>query len=88
MENEKDYCVLKYPLARAARGTELQAIVAAAIGAGLRRGELLGPRWSDIDLDARRLTVRRSLETHKGVTLTKATEDSAKRTDDRAAAVR
>ncbi len=58
-------------LLRAAQGTELQAIIAVAIGTGLRRGELLALRWSDVDLDARRLHVRRSLETHKGVTRTK-----------------
>jgi integrase len=58
-------------LLRAAQRTELQAIIAVAIGTGLRRGELLALRWSDVDLDARRLNVRRSLETHKGVTRTK-----------------
>ncbi len=59
-------------LLRAAHGSELQTIVAVAVGTGLRRGELLALRWSDINLDARRLTVRRSLETVKGVTRTKA----------------
>lgn len=58
-------------LLRAAQGTDLQAIVAVAIGTGLRRGELLALRWSDVDLDQRRLAVRRSLETVKGVTRTK-----------------
>ena len=58
-------------LLRAAHGSELQTIVAVAVGTGLRRGELLALRWSDINLDARRLTVRRSLETVKGVTRTK-----------------
>jgi len=58
-------------LLRAAQGTELQAIIAVAIGTGLRRGELLALRWSDVDLDARRLNVRRSLESYKGVTRTK-----------------
>jgi len=58
-------------LLRAAQGTELQAIIAVAIGTGLRRGDLLALRWSDVDLDARRLTVHRSLETVKGVTRTK-----------------
>jgi integrase len=32
-----------------------------AIHAGLRRGELLGLKWTDADLDAGALTVRRSL---------------------------
>lgn len=58
-------------LLAAARKTELQAVIAVAVGTGLRRGELLGLRWSDIDLDARRLTVRRPVETVAGVTRTK-----------------
>ncbi|MHB8441097.1 MAG: tyrosine-type recombinase/integrase [Candidatus Tyrphobacter sp.] len=58
-------------LLKAAQGRDLQAVIAVAIGTGLRRGELLGLRWSDIDLVARRLTVRRSVETVKGVTRTK-----------------
>jgi integrase len=58
-------------LLKAAQVSDLQAVIAVAIGTGLRRGELLGLRWSDIDLVARRLTVRRSVETVKGVTRTK-----------------
>jgi integrase len=58
-------------LLRAAQKTELQAIIAVAIGTGLRRGELLALRWPDVDLDARRLNVRRSLESYEGVTRTK-----------------
>lgn len=34
--------------------------VALALHTGLRRGELMGLRWSDVDLDAQRLTVARS----------------------------
>ena len=55
----------------AAQGTDLRTVIAVAIGTGLRRGELLALRWSDVNLDARRLTVHRSLETVKGVTRTK-----------------
>ena len=58
-------------LLEAAQGTDLRAVTAVAIGTGLRRGELLALRWSDVNLDARRLTVHRSLETVKGVTRTK-----------------
>ncbi len=58
-------------LLRAAQGTELAAVVAVAIGTGLRRGELLALRWSDVNLYGRRLTVHRSLETVKGITRTK-----------------
>ena len=58
-------------LLKAAQGTDLRAVIAVAIGTGLRRGELLALRWSDVNLDARRLTVHRSLETVKGVMRTK-----------------
>lgn len=36
-------------------------LFAVAIGSGLRQGELLGLRWSDIDFEGRTLVVRRSL---------------------------
>lgn len=38
------------------------AVIALGATTGLRRGELAGLRWSDVDLDARRLTVRRSIK--------------------------
>lgn len=41
-------------------------LFAVAVGTGLRLGELLGLRWSDIDLDARSLTVRRALSRAEG----------------------
>lgn len=44
------------------RTHRLCALWAVALGVGLRRGEALGLRWSDIDLDRGRLTVRRSLQ--------------------------
>ena len=47
---------------RAADGTELFLPIMIAIGTGLRRGELLALRWGDVDLDAGRLSVRRSVE--------------------------
>ena len=49
-------------LLKAANGTDLQGPIAVLVGTGLRRGELLGLRWSDIDFAAGRLTVRRSIE--------------------------
>lgn len=39
----------------------LGPLFAVAVGSGLRLGELLGLRWSDVDLDGRSLVVRRSL---------------------------
>ncbi|MFY9780842.1 MAG: tyrosine-type recombinase/integrase [Candidatus Baltobacteraceae bacterium] len=49
-------------LLAAVRGTELEHPAVVAVGTGLRRGELLGLRWADVDLEAARLTVRRSVE--------------------------
>jgi integrase len=44
------------------QGDRLAPLYLAAIGTGLRQGELLGLRWSDVDLDAATLTVRHSLQ--------------------------
>ena len=44
-----------------AKGTRLYLFVLLALNAGLRRGELLGLMWSDIDFDKGMLTVRRSV---------------------------
>ena len=44
------------------RGKTLFALVATAIGTGLRRGELLALRWSDVDLDGARLRVEQAVE--------------------------
>lgn len=41
----------------------LRAAVMLALYAGLRKGELFGLRWLDVDLDTRRLTVARSFDT-------------------------
>jgi integrase len=49
-------------LLKAAEGSELQAPIAVLVGTGLRRGELLGLRWADIDFEGCRLYVRRSVE--------------------------
>jgi integrase len=47
------------------RGSALYAVVATAIGTGLRRGELCALRWSSVDLDAGSLQVVQSLEQTK-----------------------
>src|SRR5918994_4706167 len=49
-------------LLSAASGDRLEALYVTAVHTGLRRGELLGLKWSDIDLDARTLSVQRSLD--------------------------
>jgi integrase len=52
-------------LIKAAQTTEIYTAVAIASFTGLRRGEILAVRWSDIDWDRRQLSVVRSLEQTK-----------------------
>lgn len=46
----------------AARGDRLEALYSVALSLGLREGEALGLRWSDVDLDARTLHVTHALQ--------------------------
>lgn len=48
-------------LLNAARGDRYEALYGAALWLGLRRGEVLGLRWEDIDLDTRTLRVEQAL---------------------------
>ena len=50
-----------HALLDAARGDRFEAVLTVAIAVGLRRGEALGLKWSDIDLDNAVLRVRRAL---------------------------
>jgi integrase len=43
------------------RGDRLHALWLLALALGMRRGELLGSRWLDVDLDAGQLSVRQQL---------------------------
>ena len=45
----------------AAEGDRLEALYALAVTTGMRRGELLGLKWSDINLENPRLSIRRAL---------------------------
>jgi integrase len=49
-------------LMEVAKGTELEIPIIVFVGTGLRRGELFGLKWNDVDLEQARLTVRRSIE--------------------------
>jgi integrase len=49
-------------LVDAARPDRLEALWVLALSTGLRRGELLGLTWSDIDLDRRQLRVTKALQ--------------------------
>jgi integrase len=48
------------------KGDRLEALFIAAIALGMRQGELLGSRWSDVDVDAARWHVRRQLQRRAG----------------------
>ncbi len=52
-------------LLSAAVGDRLEALYVVAIHTGLRRSELLGLKWTDVDLDAGTLSVQRSLDTDR-----------------------
>jgi integrase len=43
----------------AARGQRLEAFITVGLSLGLRRGEIAGLYWEDVDLDARTITIRR-----------------------------
>jgi integrase len=45
-----------------ARGTRNEALYIVALHTGLRQGELLGLKWTDVDLEAGKLSVRRLLK--------------------------
>jgi integrase len=49
-------------LLKTARGTRNEALYVVAVHTGLRQGELLGLKWTDVDLHAGKLSVRRSLK--------------------------
>lgn len=68
-------------LLEAAADSELRIPIVVLLGTGLRRGELLGLKWSDVDLDSRKLSVRRSIELVNGERREKApkTARSARR---------
>lgn len=48
-------------LIAAARGTRLHIPIVLAVGTGARRGEILALRWTDCDLKAGTITIRRTL---------------------------
>ncbi len=49
-------------LLEAARGDRLEALYVLAVHTGMRQGELLGLKWSDVDLETGKLSVARSLK--------------------------
>jgi len=64
----------------AARGERLEALYVLAISTGMRRGELMGLTWRDVDLDRGKLSLRRSLSfTKDGPKFTDTKRKSSRR---------
>ncbi len=61
-------------------GHPLRALWHLALGTGARRGELLGLRWVDVDLDSGQIRIRRSLSVIEGVPRLLGTKTSRSRT--------
>ena len=51
---------------KAARSDRFEALYVLAITSGMRKGELLGLKWDDVDLDAGKLQMRRALSITTG----------------------
>jgi integrase len=49
-------------LIESVKGTVLEVPVVLALGAGMRRGEVLGLRWKDIDLSSSRARIAQTLQ--------------------------
>ncbi len=61
-------------------GDRLEALYVTAFTTGLRQSELLGLRWSDLDLDGQTLTVAKSLQRGRGVVLSEPKSRKSRRT--------
>ncbi|MFD5379068.1 tyrosine-type recombinase/integrase [Streptomyces griseoincarnatus] len=67
----------------ATRGHRLHALFELALHTGLRKGELLGLRWEDLDHDAGTAAIRRTLQRTNTGGLTTAHQDTGLRTPHR-----
>ena len=69
-------------LLESARGDRLEALYSVALALGLRQGEALGLKWSDVDLDAGILRVRRAAQRipHQGTQLVETKTVRSRRT--------
>jgi integrase len=65
----------------AAHGERLEALYSVALALGLRLGEALGLKWSDVDLDAGVLRVRRAAQRipHEGIRLVEVKSANSRR---------
>jgi integrase len=66
---------------QAIKGDRLEALFSVPLAMGLRQGEALGLRWTDIDFEARLLKLERQLQRENGkLTLTELKSESSRRT--------
>ncbi len=67
-------------LLKAARGDRFEAVIVLAVALGLRRGEILALRWSDVDFKERNIQIRRTLQEVSGrFTLSEGKTTTARR---------
>jgi integrase len=64
----------------AVKDTQHEALYSVAMALGLRKGEALGLRWQDVDLDAATLSVCHQLQARRGKHLTEPKSDRSRRT--------
>lgn len=64
MKTLDDYQVRQ--LIQAAEGTRMQVLIWVAVTTGLRQGELLGLKWSDLNWQTRRMHIQRQVQRRKG----------------------
>lgn len=67
-------------LLKSAQGDRFEAVIVLAVALGLRRGEILALRWSDVDFKARTIQIRRTLQEVSGsFTLSEGKTTTARR---------
>jgi integrase len=66
-------------LFEAGRGDRLESLYILAVHTGLRKGELLGLKWGDVDFEAGTLQARRMLTTAKGGPMLRAPKTKGSR---------
>jgi integrase len=64
----------------AVKNDQNEALYSVAMALGLRKGEALGLRWDDVDLEAGMLRVRHQLQSQGGKKLTEPKSDRSRRT--------
>lgn len=69
-------------LLQAARGDQYESLIVLAVSTGVRLGEALGVKWTDVDLDRRHMRIDKSLQriSQQGLVLTETKTRRSRRT--------